>query len=123
MLPFAPVPIDGPSKPEKLPWTSACVGKVSKPLPVGRLPGALIVAEDEEAILDNRAARGPAKLVLSVYRPWRADIVVLPRVGIQVAVLEDFPDTTVELVGPGFKVDVDHATGGAAILRVISRWS
>ena len=79
---------------------------------------SLIIAEDEQLVLDDRAARRGAELILHE-RPARlARLVVGPAVGVQIFVLQDFEKAAVQLVGARLQVDVDHGAGRAAILGV-----
>ena len=80
--------------------------------------GALVVAEDEGAVLDDRSAGGRSKLVLDVGTARRAGLVVFPAVGVEVLVLEVLEENAVKLVGARLQADADHAARAAPVLGV-----
>ena len=82
--------------------------------------GALVIAEDEEPVLDDRAARRCAKLILFVRAASRAVLVVLPRIRVQLFVLEELEQRSVDFIGTGLELDVDHAAGAASVLGVVA---
>ena len=79
-----------------------------------RRSGALIVGEEENLVLADRAADGSSKLVL-VERAARGRKIVA---GIQIGVAQEFEDIAVECIGPGFRDHVDLAAAELAVFRV-----
>src|SRR6185312_11865599 len=81
---------------------------------------ALVVAENEEFVLDDWTANGAAELILLEDVARGARFIVLPAVRIQLVILKNFEDYAVNLVGARFQVDVHNAAGGAAVFSVIA---
>ena len=59
-------------------------------------PRALVIAEDEQLVLDDRTAGGPAELVLLERRTLHVGQVVFPAIGIQVGVLQKLEQRAVQ---------------------------
>src|SRR5207249_7536743 len=82
---------------------------------------AFIVAEDEDLVLEDRAARGHTKLILAKSALLDATSVFEEVGGVEFVVSEKFPSRAVKLVGAGFDCSVQHGSARAAILRAESR--
>src|SRR5262249_32064187 len=77
---------------------------------------ALIVTEDENLVLDDRATGGNAELVHTQLALGNA-LGIFEIIGsVQFFVAEEFPRSTMELIGAGLDGCVEHCAGGAAEL-------
>ncbi len=88
------------------------------------LSGAFIVCEEEEAILEDRAAQGAAELVADQDGLLRSTSEGVSRRGersdcIKDRVAEIVVSLAVEFVAATANADVDDGTGGAAILCAV----
>ena len=86
-----------------------------------RLPehvaAALVVAEEEEFVLDGAPAKGAAELVIDRVRSaGREDVLRL-----QLVVAMILEQAAMEIVAPGFQRDVANRASGAPQLRVVIR--
>ena len=81
---------------------------------------AFVVAEEEQLVLENRAADAAAELVLHERRTIHSRAVAEEGVGIQHLVAKVLVQTAVEVVGAALGGDVDHAAGKASELRAVA---
>src|SRR6185437_8006730 len=86
----------------------------------GRDARALVVAENEKLVFDDRTADGAAELILLKDVARRPGLVVFPTVRVQLIVLKNFENHAVNLVGTRFQVNIDDAAGGAAVFGVVA---
>ena len=77
-------------------------------------PRALVIGEEEDLVLADRAAQRSSELVL-VERPARGRKVVA---GVQIGIAQEFENVAVERVGAGFGHHVDLASAEFAVFRV-----
>src|SRR5207249_4618305 len=82
--------------------------------------GALVVAKDEELVLDDRPADRGAELVLLHRRSWKLGPVVLPAVRVEIGVLKKLEQNAMYPIGTRFELYIHHASGGAAVFGVIA---
>ena len=97
-----------------MPCRCAGVAIVEKPVDLARLPQALVVAEEERLVLDDRAADDAAELVAVELRLAGRRLEESGRVHARVA--QELPAAAVERVGAAAVVDVDRRAGRAAVL-------
>src|SRR5260370_25811893 len=81
---------------------------------------SLVVAEDEEPILDNGSAHRPAELILLERTTGRSRLIEFPSIGIQLVILEYFPESAMNLVLTRLEIDVQNTSGPAAVLGVVT---
>ena len=87
-------------------WQSRDGGQVA----VSRnVPAALVVAEEEQLVLDDAASERPAKLIVNRVRDAAGKNVP----GLQVAVAMILEGAAVQIVAAGFECDIRHGSAGA----------
>ena len=64
---------------------------------------------------------GAAELILLENVPVLASQVVFPSIRIQLVILQNFKQNTMDIVGAGFQDDVHDAAGRAAVFSVCCR--
>ena len=80
----------------------------------------LVVGKPECAVPSNRAPNCCAVLVLLVGLPWLGVLVQLPRVRIELVVLEELEQRAEDFVGPGVDQLVEQAARGGAETSIVS---
>ena len=79
-----------------------------------RQSGALIIGEEENLVLSDRAADGASELVLVKRAAGGRKVVA----GIEIRVAQEFEDIAVECVGPRLRDHADLAAAELAVFRV-----
>ena len=79
-----------------------------------RLPGSLVIEEEEELVAANRAAEGAAELVLPEGAARRREIIAR----IEIGIAQELEGVAVKFIGSGFGDNADLAAAVLAILRV-----
>ena len=85
----------------------ACLDTLDVALP-------LVVGEEEDLVLAEWTAKGPAILILMKGRALRGEVIPC----IEIGIAEELEDVAMKGVCPGLCNDIDDATGKAAILGV-----
>ena len=67
------------------------------------IPRSLVIAKEEDAVVQDRSACGAAKLVLVEGRPGQSGTIGEEVVGVKNIVAHKFKDCTVELIGSGLE--------------------
>ena len=99
----------------KLPLRSAALGTLMVPgIDSLRLPGPLIVREEENPIAAHGAADGPAKLVLAEGSAGRRKIVARVEIGIA----QEVEGVAMEPIAAGLGDDIDLAAAELSILCI-----
>ena len=98
--------------------TRQAAGATDRSAVPGRPARALVVGEEEQLVLHDRAAQRAAEDVLLALRLGRARAVVLPAVRVDVAVAVELEHVAAELVGAGLDDAAEH---GAAHVAGVGR--
>ncbi len=96
--------------------SSVCRNPGSEGIPLAQ-PKALITEEEEQLVLNNRAADVGAELVLGKGSTSYVALVVEEVVGVQHLVAQELVCRTMEAVRARFCREVDHSTGKPAVFR------
>ena len=80
----------------------------------------MVVSKPEHAVLGNRTANRRAVLVLLVGLPWLVVLVQLPRVRVELVILEELVQRALDFVGPGVDQLVEQAALGGAETSIAS---